>query len=106
MSIRTLSAATSAAGWACGAWPCRCASSGRTRPNASCGGLEEPWPGDHAGRLAEAGLSPNLAGEALGTIGGGNHFAELLRVETLHGGTEVDPAALYLMVHSGSRGLG
>lgn len=69
-------------------------------------GLEEPWPGDHAARLAEAGLSPDMAGEALGTIGGGNHFAELLRVETLHGDTEVDPAALYLMVHSGSRGLG
>jgi release factor H-coupled RctB family protein len=69
-------------------------------------GLEVPWPGDHAARLAEAGLSPNLAGEALGTIGGGNHFAELLRVEALHRDTEVDPAALYLMVHSGSRGLG
>lgn len=69
-------------------------------------GLEEPWPGDHAARLAEAGLSPDLAGEALGTIGGGNHFAELLRVETLLGDPEVDPAALYLMVHSGSRGLG
>lgn len=69
-------------------------------------GLEKPWPGDHAARLAEAGLPPGLTGEALGTIGGGNHFAELLRVETLHGDAEVDPAALYLMVHSGSRGLG
>ncbi|MFA5965101.1 MAG: RNA ligase RtcB family protein [Sphingomonas sp.] len=70
-------------------------------------GLEEPWPGDHARRLTEAGLPPDLAGEALGTIGGGNHFAELLRVETLHdGGAEIDPTALYLMVHSGSRGLG
>lgn len=69
-------------------------------------GLEEPWPGDHAARLAGAGLSPDLAGEALGTIGGGNHFAELLRVETLRGDAEVDPAAVYLMVHSGSRGLG
>ncbi|MEG3148923.1 RNA ligase RtcB family protein [Sphingomonas sp. ZT3P38] len=69
-------------------------------------GLEEPWPGDHAARLAEARLSPDLAGAALGTIGGGNHFAELLRVDTLYGDAEVDPAALYLMVHSGSRGLG
>ena len=68
-------------------------------------GLEQPWAGDHAGRLAEAGLPPDLAGEALGTIGGGNPFAELLRVET-HGDTDVDPTALYLMVHSGSRGLG
>lgn len=69
-------------------------------------GLEAPWAGDHAGRLVAGGLSPDLAGEALGTIGGGNHFAELLQVETLHGEAEVDPSALYLMVHSGSRGLG
>ena len=69
-------------------------------------GLEDPWPGDHVARLAEAGLPPGLAGEALGTIGGGNHFAELLRVETMHEDAEIDPAALYLMVHSGSRGLG
>lgn len=71
-------------------------------------GLDDPWSGDVAARLAEAGLATDLAGEALGTIGGGNHFAELLRVETLHGDGEagVDPAALYLMVHSGSRGLG
>lgn len=48
---------------------------------------------------------------SLGTIGGGNHFAELLRIEQ-----SPDPAtlntlginakALLLMVHSGSRGLG
>lgn len=69
-------------------------------------GLEQCWSGDHAARLAETGLAPDLAGGALGTIGGGNHFAELLRIETLHEGTEVDPEALYLMVHSGSRGLG
>jgi release factor H-coupled RctB family protein len=68
--------------------------------------LEEPWPGDHVARLAEAGLPPDLAGEVLGTIGGGNHFAELLRVETLHDDAQIDPTALYLMVHSGSRGLG
>jgi release factor H-coupled RctB family protein len=69
-------------------------------------GLDAPWSGNHAVRLAEAGLPAELAGEALGTIGGGNHFAELLRVETLHEDEEVDPAAVYLMVHSGSRGLG
>jgi len=71
-------------------------------------GLDAPWSGDAAARLAEAVLAPDLAGEALGTIGGGNHFAELLRVETVHGDGDaaVYPAALYLMVHSGSRGLG
>lgn len=71
-------------------------------------GLDDPWPGDVAARLAEAGLALDLVGEAFGTIGGGNHFAEFLRVETVHGSGdgEVDPSALYLMVHSGSRGLG
>ncbi|HEX7850777.1 MAG TPA: RNA ligase RtcB family protein [Sphingomonas sp.] len=69
-------------------------------------GLEETWSGDHVVRLAKAGLPADLPGDALGTIGGGNHFAEMLRVETLHGDAELDPGALYLMVHSGSRGLG
>lgn len=71
-------------------------------------GLDDPWSGDVSARLAEAGLPQDLAGEALGTIGGGNHFAELLRVEAVHGdgNVAIDPAALYLMVHSGSRGLG
>ena len=74
-------------------------------------GLEEAWSGDHAARLADAGLSPSLMGEALGSIGGGNHFVELLQVDRL-----IDKAAsatiglnaphVLLMVHSGSRGLG
>jgi release factor H-coupled RctB family protein len=74
-------------------------------------GLESPWSGDHAERLDEAGLPSNLLGNALGTIGGGNHFAEVLRVDTemdaiAFAGLGLDPAAVYLMVHSGSRGLG
>lgn len=71
-------------------------------------GLDDPWSGDVAARLAEAGLSAEAAGTALGTIGGGNHFAELLRVEAVHADEPsiVDPSALYLMVHSGSRGWG
>jgi len=74
-------------------------------------GLEEPWSGDAAARLAEAGLPPDLIGEALGSIGGGNHFAELLRIdtvldETLFAGLGLDEDAVHLMVHSGSRGLG
>jgi release factor H-coupled RctB family protein len=74
-------------------------------------GLEAPWSGDHAARLGEARLPPGLAGEALGTIGGGNHFAELLRIDEVLdasgcAGLGLDPAALHLIVHSGSRGLG
>lgn len=72
-------------------------------------GLEEPLP-DAAERLASANL-PLLACEALGSIGGGNHFAELLRIEAVLDGEGLaalglDVDAVHLMVHSGSRGLG
>ncbi|MDQ0251238.1 release factor H-coupled RctB family protein [Sphingomonas kyeonggiensis] len=73
-------------------------------------GLEEAWEGDVAARLAEADL-PALPCDALGTIGGGNHFAELLRFEEvfdadLFAELGLDARAVHLMVHSGSRGLG
>ncbi len=73
-------------------------------------GLEEIWSGDAAARLAEADLPP-LALEALGSIGGGNHFAELLKVEDVvdeaaADAIGLDAGAIHLMVHSGSRGLG
>jgi len=73
--------------------------------------LDEPWDGDTASWLAEYELNENLYSQVLGTIGGGNHFAELLAVEKF-----LDESAcqnlglekqwLYLLVHSGSRGLG
>ncbi|WP_337661485.1 RNA ligase RtcB family protein [Erythrobacter sp. Alg231-14] len=73
--------------------------------------LDGPWSGDQASRLAEIGLPAELGGDALGTIGGGNHFAEFLAVEDVFcehkftaGGFEV--ACAMLLVHSGSRGLG
>jgi release factor H-coupled RctB family protein len=72
-------------------------------------GLEEPWPGDAAARLNDTGLPPSLMGEALGSIGGGNHFAELLAVDTVledEAFGALDRNAVYLMAHSGSRGLG
>jgi release factor H-coupled RctB family protein len=74
-------------------------------------GLEAPWDGDHPAALAEAGLPRDLYGEGLGSIGGGNHFAEALRVEALAdpaaaAALGIDPAQLLLLVHSGSRGLG
>lgn len=48
---------------------------------------------------------------ALGTIGGGNHFAELQQIDTVHDADAVAalgimPRQLLLLVHSGSRGLG
>ncbi|MEP0216676.1 MAG: RNA ligase RtcB family protein [Parasphingorhabdus sp.] len=73
--------------------------------------LEAPWGGDHHSRLADANLPTELDGETLGTIGGGNHFAEFQRVDSIlneavfrdHG---FDHQRILLLVHSGSRGLG
>lgn len=74
-------------------------------------GLEESWDGDAETVLAERGLPADLASHALGTIGGGNHFAELQKVEHVEDtarfaqlGLKGDKVAL--LVHSGSRGLG
>lgn len=74
-------------------------------------GLDEPWDGPVEAVLAAAGLPIQLASPSLGTIGGGNHFVEFQRIEEV-----VDPdrfASLdlkndrvWMMVHSGSRGLG
>ena len=74
-------------------------------------GLEEPWEGDVSAWLDERGAEPGGLAASLGTIGMGNHFAELLKVKEI-----VDPVffadaglrdnALFLLVHSGSRGLG
>lgn len=73
--------------------------------------LEQPWEGNARERLASEGLLKTQFVEAFGTLGGGNHFAELQAVEKV-----ADPAAfsslglakveLVLLVHSGSRGLG
>lgn len=64
---------------------------------------------DPRAALAGADLPLDLCPDALGTIGGGNHFCELQAVDQ-----EIDAAGeglfdrqkLYLLVHSGSRGLG
>jgi release factor H-coupled RctB family protein len=73
--------------------------------------LDEPYEGDVAPWLAAEKLEPGLADHALGTVGFGNHFAEVQAVEEIR-----DPAAfaalgldqteLLLLVHSGSRGYG
>lgn len=56
-------------------------------------------------RLEEIGLSPDLFATALGTIGGGNHFCEVQSLADPDG-CDLDPTLTYLLVHSGSRGLG
>lgn len=66
-------------------------------------GLDTPWEGEGGTTMAGDG--------ALGTIGGGNHFAEFQRIERVVDGARFDALGfradcLWLMVHSGSRGLG
>ena len=50
-------------------------------------------------------LDAGFAG-ALGTIGGGNHFAEISRVESVAERGRMARGAIVVLVHSGSRGLG
>ncbi len=73
--------------------------------------LEGPWPGDRLDRLDESGLPSSLDSDSLGTIGGGNHFAEFQVVESVESqelfeAHRFDPDQVYLLTHSGSRGLG
>lgn len=74
-------------------------------------GLERPWEGDPGQKLAESGVAPSSHDQSLGTIGGGNHFAELQAIERVEEascfeGLGLRTDHLVLMVHSGSRGLG
>jgi len=66
--------------------------------------LDESW-SELVAALAPAGTGFDAA---LGTIGGGNHFAELQRVDEIYDAEELplDPRQFLLLVHSGSRGLG
>jgi release factor H-coupled RctB family protein len=74
-------------------------------------GLEEPWQGDPASWLTQEGLAPSGWDAALGTIGRGNHFVELqllhsVEDERLFTQAGLDKKNIFLLVHSGSRGLG
>lgn len=72
--------------------------------------LDEPWQADGLARLEARGVSArHVAG--LGTVGGGNHFAELGRVVEVRDAEAfraagLDEGRLTLLVHTGSRGLG
>lgn len=73
--------------------------------------LDGPWDGDPALWLEEHGVEPGGADDALGTIGGGNHFAEIQAVQEVHdpqalADLGIEPDRLLLLVHSGSRGIG
>src|SRR5215472_1278296 len=73
--------------------------------------LEHPWEGDVREVLTASGLESTEFDDALGTIGGGNHFAELQRVEEVLDAKAfkqfgLGKQQLAVLVHSGSRGLG
>jgi release factor H-coupled RctB family protein len=73
--------------------------------------LEGEWDGAAADALAEAGLPSTPFDASLGTVGGGNHFCELQAIEEIiepeiAGAAGLDPALVYVLAHSGSRGLG
>ena len=73
--------------------------------------LEHPWDQFATDFLAEHDLESTEFDSALGTIGGGNHFAELQTVEKVLDAEEfkkldLGKQQLVVLVHSGSRGLG
>jgi len=73
--------------------------------------LEHPWDEDVGDFLAASDLQSTEFDSDLGTIGGGNHFAEVQVVEQIHDATAfkrtgIGKEQLVILVHSGSRGLG
>ena len=73
--------------------------------------LDEGWDGDAREFLGARCVEPSGYEHCFGTIGGGNHFAELQAIESIQNVEECEriglhAEAVYLCVHSGSRGFG
>ena len=73
--------------------------------------LEGSWDGDTEEWLADYEVLPSGHESALGTIGGGNHFAEWLKVKEIVDADSfeqlgLDAKRILLLIHSGSRGFG
>jgi release factor H-coupled RctB family protein len=73
--------------------------------------LEHAWNGNVTEAIAEAELDSTEFDSSFGTLGGGNHFAEVQAVEEIVDAKEfkrvgVAKDQLVVLVHSGSRGLG
>lgn len=74
-------------------------------------GLDRPWDGDTSYLYDRYDFAPSIHDAGLGTIGGGNHFAELQVVEEIRDAAAFSAAGLdksraVFLIHSGSRGLG
>lgn len=74
-------------------------------------GIDRPYGSGTAQWVETHALSPTNHDQSIGTIGGGNHFAELQQVESIIDSEIFQKSGLcsntlYLLVHSGSRGLG
>jgi len=74
-------------------------------------GLEEPWTGDAAAWLGDYGVKQVSDEYAIGSIGLGNHFAELQTICDVHDENACTSAGIasdivYLLIHSGSRTKG
>ncbi|MGS0943413.1 RNA ligase RtcB family protein [Pseudomonas luteola] len=75
------------------------------------GSIDGPLDNSWAEDVKAFSLSRTGHEASLGTIGGGNHFAELQAIDTVHDETLIaslglDRKTLLLLVHSGSRGYG
>lgn len=76
--------------------------------------LDHQWEGDFKKWLTDRNITEDMSfyDFALGTIGGGNHFAELQEIREIccdeNKAKEfgLDPAKLFLLIHSGSRSFG
>jgi len=73
--------------------------------------LDGSWAESVKARKLEKGITTNAYDHALGTIGGGNHFAEFQAIDEVYDQEALDELGLnkkhlQLLVHSGSRGLG
>ena len=73
--------------------------------------LDGSWEGDVSAWLEKYDLPGDLYPASIGTIGSGNHFVELQAIEKIFDAEAcqkigIDKSIFYLLVHSGSRGLG
>jgi len=75
------------------------------------GALDQRWDGGMDDVLAAAGLQSTAFDASLGSIGGGNHFCEVQAIEEIlvpdvAAQAGLDRHSAFVLVHSGSRGLG